>query len=142
MPAAVQALLEIPLIDLQGGSKAIATWRGKVLVINFWATWCAPCREEIPEFVRIQARLGSRGLQLVGNRDRSTAAGRSVRARISDQLSAADRQPRADGADAGIRKPGGSPALYPGLDRQGRVAQGTSRVFKEAKLEAVLQPLL
>jgi len=37
-----------------------------VLVVNYWATWCAPCREEIPGFVRLQERYGSRGLQFVG----------------------------------------------------------------------------
>ena len=40
--------------------------RGRVLVVNFWATWCAPCREEIPGFVRLQERYGPRGLQFVG----------------------------------------------------------------------------
>jgi len=41
-------------------------WRGKVLIVNFWATWCEPCREEMPEFVRMQNELGGRGLQFVG----------------------------------------------------------------------------
>jgi thiol-disulfide isomerase/thioredoxin len=49
-----------------GREQALEQWRGKVLVVNFWATWCAPCREEIPDFVRLQDELGAKGLQFVG----------------------------------------------------------------------------
>lgn len=52
--------------DLQGKSRTLGQWDGKLLVINFWATWCAPCKEEIPEFVRLQEKYGSNGLQIVG----------------------------------------------------------------------------
>lgn len=55
-----------PLRDVGGAPHTLAQWRGKVLVVNFWATWCAPCREEIPLFVKLQREYGERGLQFVG----------------------------------------------------------------------------
>jgi thiol-disulfide isomerase/thioredoxin len=60
------ALLAVALPDLQGREQALGQWKGKVLIVNFWATWCAPCREEMPAFVRIQADLGPKGVQFVG----------------------------------------------------------------------------
>ena len=54
------------LPDVGGVGHSLGQWRGRVLVVNFWATWCAPCREEIPGFVRLQERHGARGLQFVG----------------------------------------------------------------------------
>ncbi len=59
-------LFSQPLRDLTGASKTLAEWRGKVLVVNFWATWCEPCREEIPMFVRLQREHGDKGLQFIG----------------------------------------------------------------------------
>ena len=63
---ATAALLALRLKDLDGTEQALNQWQGKVLVINFWATWCAPCREEIPAFVRLQEKYRDRGLQFVG----------------------------------------------------------------------------
>jgi thiol-disulfide isomerase/thioredoxin len=60
------ALLALSLPDTQGTTQPLGQWRGKVLVVNFWATWCGPCREEMPEFVRAQRELGPQGVQFVG----------------------------------------------------------------------------
>jgi peroxiredoxin len=60
------ALMELALPDVDGRDQRLDQWKGKVLVVNFWATWCEPCREEMPEFVKAQAALGSKGLQFVG----------------------------------------------------------------------------
>jgi thiol-disulfide isomerase/thioredoxin len=60
------ALLAVALPDTTGREQAIGQWKGKVLVVNFWATWCSPCREEMPEFVRVQSEMGPKGLQFVG----------------------------------------------------------------------------
>jgi thiol-disulfide isomerase/thioredoxin len=55
-----------PLRDAAGAPHTLSQWRGKVLIVNFWATWCAPCREEIPLFVKLQREYGDRGIQFVG----------------------------------------------------------------------------
>ena len=49
-----------------GQAKKLGDWQGKVLVINFWATWCPPCREEMPEFSRAQDQYGPNGVQFAG----------------------------------------------------------------------------
>jgi peroxiredoxin len=63
---ATSALLGLTLPDPEGHDQPLAQWRGKLLVVNFWATWCAPCRAEMPEFVKAQSLYGARGLQFVG----------------------------------------------------------------------------
>jgi thiol-disulfide isomerase/thioredoxin len=63
---AAQALLLSPMPDLDKRSQTLAQYRGKVLVVNFWATWCPPCREEIPHFIEMQHKLADKGVQFVG----------------------------------------------------------------------------
>ena len=60
------SLFGVALPDTAGREQSIGQWKGKVLVVNFWATWCVPCREEMPEFVKAQREFGDRGLQFVG----------------------------------------------------------------------------
>ncbi len=59
-------LPEFAFPDLDGKQRSISEWRDKVLVINFWATWCPPCLKEIPEFIELQNELGEKGLQFIG----------------------------------------------------------------------------
>ena len=51
--------------DPEGGTHSLADYRGKVVLLNFWATWCAPCREEMPSLDALQAELGGEDFQVV-----------------------------------------------------------------------------
>jgi thiol-disulfide isomerase/thioredoxin len=57
---------ELTLKDVQGRYVRLSDYRGKVVLINFWATWCPPCRAEIPDLIRLQREYRSRGLQVIG----------------------------------------------------------------------------
>lgn len=63
---ATSAALNFTLPDLQDTPRSIDEWKGKILVINFWATWCPPCLKEIPEFVQLQQELADRNVQFIG----------------------------------------------------------------------------
>ena len=69
-PAQVQpdtpvSLEAIPLIDLQGRRQTLGDWKQPVLVVNFWAPWCVPCRREVPDLIALQQEYGDR-IQILG----------------------------------------------------------------------------
>jgi thiol-disulfide isomerase/thioredoxin len=59
-------LPEVSLLDREGVQRGFDHWRGQSLIVNFWATWCAPCRREMPLLERLQAENAADGFQVVG----------------------------------------------------------------------------
>ena len=70
---APSAVFAASFTDLQGRPRTLGEFQGKVLVLNFWATWCAPCREEMPAFSRLQGAWESKGVRFVGLSDEDPA---------------------------------------------------------------------
>ena len=136
------AILGLVLPDAQGRQQALAQWRGKVLVVNFWATWCAPCREEMPEFVAAQARDGAKGVQFVGIAVDDPVKVRSFIKEIGLNY------PALIGGYGAIelsKTLGNDLAALPFtivLDRQGRVAHTQLGPLKAARLDDLLGKLL
>jgi thiol-disulfide isomerase/thioredoxin len=57
---------QFELKDVKGRTVRLSDYQGKVVLINFWATWCPPCRAEMPDLVRLQRDYGKEGLQIIG----------------------------------------------------------------------------
>jgi thiol-disulfide isomerase/thioredoxin len=60
------ATTDLPLIDLAGYNQVLAKYRGKPLVVTFWATWCEPCRDEFPLLVQLEKQYAPQGLAIFG----------------------------------------------------------------------------
>ncbi|MEC5159615.1 MULTISPECIES: TlpA family protein disulfide reductase [unclassified Janthinobacterium] len=62
----VQALFAQSLPDAAGKGQALSQWKGKAMVVNFWAPWCAPCVEEMPELSALQQEMSGKNVQVIG----------------------------------------------------------------------------
>ena len=140
--AAVEQVYASRLADLKGNAQPVAQWRGQVLVVNFWATWCAPCREEIPGFVRLQERYGPRGLTFVGiaidQPDKVAEFAREFRINYPLLVGGLDSLEL-------LRQVGNRTGVLPYtlvIDREGNLVAREPGGLKEAKLDSLLQPLL
>lgn len=137
-----EALMAARLVDLDGRQQPLEQWRGKVLVVNFWATWCAPCREEIPAFIRLQDKYRSRGLQFVGiaidRREKVQEFAREFGMNYPVLLGGIDTVEIS-------RQAGNRIGVLPFtlvLDRSGQIVGRELGEAKEAKLDALIRPLL
>ena len=139
---AAQRLMLASLSDLSGKSQTMSQWRGKVLVVNFWATWCAPCREEIPALIRVQHKYASNGVQFVGiGLDNVTKIrDYAEEMRIDYVLLVGGMETLGVAKDLG--NGAGVLPFTVVLDRTGKVAYTHAGALTEASLGAVLTALL
>jgi len=140
--ADVAGLMAAQLPDTKGQKQTLEQWRGQVLVVNFWATWCTPCRQEIPAFIKVQQKWASRGVQVVGiaidedDKVRPYAA----QLKINYPILIAGLDGIELARQAGNRV-GGLPFTVI-LNRKGVLAHAQLGGVNEQKLEALVQPLL
>lgn len=130
---------DLGLPDLEGTLVHLSQLRGNVLVVNFWATWCNPCREEIPDFVQLHKEYRGRGVEVIG-----VAVEKGKEKRV-----------KAFAAKFGIEYPivvgdievarqwlvRGIPRTFL-IDREGKVAQKIVGKTDKDSLEAAIRPLL
>jgi len=138
----VAQLMAATLPDMAGKPQALAQWRGKVMVVNFWATWCPPCLEEIPEFVRMQEKFGHRGLQFVGiaidNADKVREF--AARFRMNYPVLVGEIEAIELVRTAGNER-GGLPFTVI-VDREGRLIGTELGGLNEQRLTAIIEPAL
>lgn len=138
--APVADLPDVMLEGLDGREVALSGYRGKVLLIDFWATWCAPCEESIPLLSKLQASYGERGFQVVGialdvGGSKVVAPYAAERRMDYDVLLGDEGTTRAFGGIPGI------PASFL-IDRQGQIVRRFVGIVDREEYESLIKTLL
>jgi peroxiredoxin len=132
---------EFSLPELTGQTLDLSAYRGKVVLLDFWATWCDPCRDEIPRFVELQDKYRDRGLQIIGiSMDDGPAPVRDFYQRFHMNYPVAMGNAKIGELYGGVL---GLPIAFL-IDRDGRIEAkhigATDISVLERELKALLQP--
>lgn len=138
----IQTFWNATLPDTQGQPQAMAQYRGKVVVVNFWAPWCPPCRAEMPGFMALQEKYAKSGVQFIGIAlDRRENVLQFLAAKPTNYPIYLGEM---DGNELSLALGNHADALpYTVIiDRRGEAAGSHVGMLDEASLEAMLQSLL
>ena len=131
---------QFELKDINGRTVRLSNYQGKVVLINFWATWCPPCRAEMPDLVRLQREHGKKGLQIIGityppeNKDRVRRFARSLK--VNYPIVLGTRQIKARfSSDETL-------PLTIVIDRDGKVSDIISGILLREEFDEKIKPLL
>lgn len=130
---------DIELTTLDGQPFHLSSLRGRVVILNFWATWCVPCRAEIPQLNAIQHELGDKGLTIVGAAlDDTTEGVKAFQSDIKQEYTVLM------GSDAVKQKLGGIPSLPTTyiIDREGNIVEKIIGGRDREGFESIVKPLL
>lgn len=135
-------LLRLELPDANGTPQAMRQWQGKVIVANFWATWCPPCRDEIPAFQRLSRKYEANGVQFVGISIDSPDKVRQFAAEfgVTYPLLIASSEVMSIATELGNRSQGLPFTVI--LDREGAVRRTKLGRLSEESLESALRELM
>ena len=136
------ALLSAAFPDLSGRPRRLIEWQGRILLCNFWATWCAPCREEMPMLTEVHQNHSSKGVEFVGIGIDNAAkiAQFSKEHPVSYPLLVAG--PEAVELMRGLGNSGGGLPFTVVLDRSGTLAHRRLGALSRAELEGILAGML
>ena len=137
-----KAAHKLALSDLDGKKRQLSDLKGKVVVVNFWATWCGPCVKEMPSFTKVYSEYRGRGVEIIGAANEERSARANVTAfieRLGIQfpiwLEASSDHMKAFGVGPEL------PATVI-VDPQGRLAASIKGVVEEAQLRALLDRVM
>lgn len=136
------SLLSGPFADLAGRPRKLREWRGRVALVNFWATWCAPCLEEIPLIGAAAQRYRENGFSAVGIGIDSGDKIRDFAAKFSVRYDLLVSGPEGIELMKRLGNPSGGLPFSVLLDRQGKVVGKKLGAFRTGELEGVVEPLL